>query len=141
MSEIASSESRLTRRHHHRLRYDKASGCFVGVPLSGRILALMTRLFAPNATETRQTILALRRDFQFSRGQLAALLATTEATVKAWERGKRAPSLVARRLIWFMDNSLRDKPDPGMDGLIRWNADASDCEDGGEVNAASEQCI
>src|SRR4051812_15090417 len=101
--------ARIPRRHHDRLRYDTGREQFVGTPLSGRKLVILTRLFAPKATETRETILALRRDFGFSRGTLAAMLATTEATVKAWERGKRSPSLVARRLIWFTDISLRDK--------------------------------
>ena len=83
-------------------------------------MVLLTRLFAPDASTTRKTLVALRRDFRFSRGQLAALLATTEGTVKAWERGTRSPSMVARRLIWFADNTLRDKPDGDVDDLIRW---------------------
>ena len=73
-----------------------------GVSICGRRLVNCTRLFAPSAEETRKTLIELRQAFEMSRPMMAANLAVSVSTIKSWECGTRKPSMMARRLIWFL---------------------------------------
>lgn len=101
---------------------DEATGCITGDWMSGRGQIGLTRVLAPKPEETREMLLALREKFHFSRGELAALLASSEAALKAWECNRRSPSLIARRLIWMTDFFIRHRQVLTFVDLITWGA-------------------
>ena len=74
-----------------------AAGVTDAMPGDG--LALIAMAALPDAGQTRQTLLRLRREHRFSRGKLAALLAVSPHTLRRWEEGKRRPCATARRVV------------------------------------------
>ena len=71
--------------------------------MPGDGLALIAGAALPDAGQTRQTLLRLRREHQFSRGKLAALLAVSPHTLRRWEEGKRRPCATARRVVQLVE--------------------------------------
>lgn len=70
---------------------------------SGETLASMAGMLLPDAAQTRRALLRLRREHDFARGKLAAILAVSPHTVRRWEDGKRRPSASARRLVQLVE--------------------------------------
>ena len=71
--------------------------------LPGHGLALIAKIALPNAEQTRQKLLRLRRERGFSRGQMAALLGVSVSTLRRWEEGTRGPCAAARRLVQLVE--------------------------------------
>ncbi|MEY4199207.1 MAG: hypothetical protein RLZZ265_947 [Verrucomicrobiota bacterium] len=71
--------------------------------MPGDGLALIAGAVLPDAGQTRQTLLRLRREHRFSRGKLAALLAVSPHTLRRWEEGKRRPCATARRVVQLVE--------------------------------------
>jgi len=78
-----------------------AAGVTDAMPGDG--LALIASAVLPDAGQTRQTLLRLRREHRFSRGKLAALLAVSPHTLRRWEEGKRRPCATARRVVQLVE--------------------------------------
>ena len=78
-----------------------AAGVTDAMPGDG--LALIAMAALPDAGQTRQTLLRLRREHRFSRGKLAALLAVSPHTLRRWEEGKRRPCATARRVVQLVE--------------------------------------
>jgi len=78
-----------------------AAGVTDAMPGDG--LALIASAALPDAGQTRQTLLRLRREHRFSRGKLAALLAVSPHTLRRWEEGKRRPCATARRVVQLVE--------------------------------------
>jgi transcriptional regulator with XRE-family HTH domain len=85
----------------HRKLMLTAAGVTDGMPGDG--LALIASAALPDAGQTRQTLLRLRREHRFSRGKLAALLAVSPHTLRRWEEGKRRPCATARRVVQLVE--------------------------------------
>ena len=85
----------------HRKEVLTVAGFTDGMP--GDVLAFMAKMALPDAGQTRQTLLRLRQDHQFSRGKLAAILAVSPATLRRWEDGQRRPCASARRAVQLVE--------------------------------------
>src|SRR5437764_14712352 len=82
MKATENGSERLPRRHY--TRQVVAAPLGLACDLSGRVEVLLARTLAPTASDTRDMLLGLRRDFGMSRGQLAAALSASEITLRSW---------------------------------------------------------
>lgn len=71
--------------------------------MPGGQLADIAKLALPDAGQTRRTLLRLRSEHSFSRGQIAALLAVSPHTLRRWETGERRPCRSARRVVQLVE--------------------------------------
>lgn len=91
-------------RFHRGFCFSKDGEIYKAV--SGEFGLQIVKVFGPNAEETRQSLLEMRRRLKWSRAQLAAVLGVPKETLRRWETGARNPCGAARRLIWFMESLL-----------------------------------
>jgi transcriptional regulator with XRE-family HTH domain len=71
---------------------------------AGEPLLATAGFFVPTPSETRHSLLRIRRRFKLSRAQLAVILAISKDTLRRWETGERAPSTAARRLVQVVES-------------------------------------
>ena len=78
--------------------------------LSGRAINEMARLFAPDREAVRGMLVKLRHHWRWSEDFAAAVLGFPTVTLRKWENGERNPSGAARKLIWFLYDTLSGSP-------------------------------
>ena len=89
------------------------------ITFSGRSEALISRVWAPTAKQSRGSLLRLRRRLGVSRAAVAAMMGASLESVRAWELGWRKPSGPAKRLIWLLDARLGRKT-VGLLDFLTW---------------------
>ena len=72
----------------------------------GSLCAFVAKMALPDAAQTRQTLLRLRREHRLSRAKLAALLGVDVSTLRRWEDGKRRPCAPARRTVQLVERAF-----------------------------------
>ena len=78
--------------------------------LSGRAINEMARLFAPDREMVRGMLVKLRNQLRWSEDFAAAAIGVPTVTLRKWESGERNPSGAARKLIWFLHDTLINSP-------------------------------
>jgi DNA-binding XRE family transcriptional regulator len=71
--------------------------------IPGEAWRILERFLAPMSEEVRSILVNLRRELNWSRAMLAAVLGVSRDVVRRWETGQRTPSGAARRLIWLLN--------------------------------------
>lgn len=99
--------------------------------LPGSLCAFVAKTALPDAAQTRQTLLRLRRGHGLSRGKLAALLGVDVSTLRRWEDGKRRPCAPARRTVQLVERAFfrpGDFPtEPLLSVLAALRPDMAEC--------------